>query len=79
MKCKEHGYDIRKQYPMNTILKPIESKGEKHIPEGESEPIASKPFRDADGNESVLIQLCGRFRLDNFEEGYGSYETLRRL
>jgi len=41
-------------------------------------PIIPVPFRDSEGNRSILIQAFGDFVLDGTVGGYGTFETLRR-
>ncbi|MFX0002417.1 MAG: hypothetical protein ACFE9C_09760 [Candidatus Hodarchaeota archaeon] len=42
-------------------------------------PIIPVPFVDHEGNQSILVQSMGSFELNGIKEGYGSFETLRKV
>ncbi len=66
-------------FPIRTELSLKDSEGITYRLVGKPGPIVPVPFRDRSGRESILVQSFGQFGLDARPNGYGSYETLRRL
>lgn len=64
--------------PISSKLELIDASGERYILEGRAGPVIPVPFKDEEGRVSVLAQSFGKFKLDELEGGYGSFETLRR-
>ncbi|MCX8181513.1 MAG: hypothetical protein N3D12_00145 [Candidatus Methanomethyliaceae archaeon] len=64
--------------PISSKLELIDALGNKYILEGRAGPVIPVPFKDEEGNFSVLTQSFGSFKLDGLEGGYGSFETLRK-
>lgn len=65
--------------PISSELEIIDKENNHHTLEGEVGKIIPVPFKDLQGNESVLIQSFGSFKLDGIEQGYGTFETLRKI
>jgi len=65
--------------PISSELELIDSLGDKHTLKANVGPIIPVPFKDNEGNRSILVQSMGTFELDGKAGGYGSFETLRRV
>jgi len=65
--------------PISSELELIDSLGDKHALKANVGPIIPVPFKDSEGNRSILVQSMGTFELDGEVGGYGSFETLRRV
>ena len=65
--------------PISSEIELIDDYGEKHNLKARVGPIIPVPFNDEQGNKSILVQSFGTFELDSISEGYGSFETLRRI
>ena len=65
--------------PVSSKLEIIDNEDNLYILEGKVGKIIPVPFRDTNGNESVLIQSFGKFKLNEIEQGYGTFETLRKI
>jgi len=65
--------------PISSKLEIIDDEDHKYILEGEVGKIIPVPFKNFQGNESVLIQSFGKFKLNETEKGYGTFETLRKI
>ncbi len=66
-------------FPVSSELEIIDLQGEQHYLEARAGSIIPVPFKDEEGNESILIQSFGKFKLDENSKGYGTFETLRRV
>jgi hypothetical protein len=66
-------------FPVRTELGIKDQRGTTYKLTGEPGPIVPVPFTDRSGRESMLVQSFGKFKLNDRTDGYGSYETLRRL
>jgi len=66
-------------FPIRTELELQDKRGTIYNLIGEPGPIVPVPFADRSGIESILVQSFGKFKLNDKSDGYGSYETLRRL
>jgi hypothetical protein len=65
--------------PISSKLEIIDHNGEKHILKAQVGPIIPVPFEDNEGNKSILVQSFGHFELDGLTDGFGTFETLRRV
>ncbi len=65
--------------PSSTELELIDAKGNKHRLLAKPGAMIPLPFEDEKGTKSILVQSFGQFQMDNVRDGYGSYETLRRI
>ena len=65
--------------PISSELEIIDNDGNKHKLEAKVGKIIPVPFKDFQGNQSVLIQSFGKFKLNGTEDGYGTFETLRKI
>ncbi len=65
-------------FPVSSTLEIIDAKNQKYLLKGYPEQIIPVPFKDEQGNKSILIQSFGRFELNENKGGYGTFETLRR-
>ncbi len=65
--------------PISSKLKLVDDYGISHILKARVGPIIPVPFTDREGNRAILVQSMGNFELDGIKEGYGSFETLRRV
>lgn len=65
--------------PISSELELIDHYGEKHNLKADVGPIIPVPFRDEEGNKSILVQSFGSFELDGISNGFGSFETLRKI
>ncbi|MFX1279551.1 MAG: hypothetical protein ACFFA3_09050 [Promethearchaeota archaeon] len=65
--------------PVSSKLEIIDALGDKHQLKAFVGPIIPVPFSDRDGNQSILVQSIGNFELDGIKNGYGTFETLRKL
>ncbi|MBY9003130.1 MAG: hypothetical protein KGD73_04090 [Candidatus Lokiarchaeota archaeon] len=72
-------YDEKGIYPISSELQIIDDLGEDHNLKAEVGPIIPVPFKDEEGNQSILIQSFGKFELDGIQGGYGTFETLRKV
>ncbi len=72
-------YDEQGVYPISSELQIIDNLGEEHNLKANVGPIIPVPFKDEEGNQSILIQSFGRFELDGIKGGYGTFETLRKV
>ena len=77
IKIIKERFDKTGVYPKNSVLEIVDWNGEEHILKGQVGPILPVPFKDEEG-ESTLIQAFGTFELDGISGGYGTFETLRR-
>ena len=66
-------------FPISSELDLIDDLGNSHTLKARVGPIIPVPFIDREGNRSILVQSMGNFELDGIKEGYGSFETLRRV
>ena len=66
-------------FPISSELELIDDLGNNHTLKARVGPIIPIPFKDKEGNRSILVQSMGNFELDGIKEGYGSFETLRRV
>jgi hypothetical protein len=66
-------------FPISSELHIVDEIGKEHRLKAKVGPIIPVPFRDKEGNQSILVQSMGSFELDGIKEGYGSFETLRRI
>jgi hypothetical protein len=65
--------------PVSSELEILDTLGDVHILKAFVGPIIPVPFLDQDGNRSILVQSIGKFELDGRKDGYGSFETLRKM
>ena len=65
--------------PISSELEIIDNEDNHYILEGKVGKIIPVPFKDLKGNESILIQSFGQFKLNGIEGGYGTFETLRKI
>ena len=65
-------------YPISSELELFDYYGESHYLKGKVGPIIPVPFKDELGNQSILVQSFGNFEFDEFKDGYGTFETLRK-
>ncbi len=65
--------------PISSELEIVDFSGVKHILKAKVGPIIPVPFEDKEGNKSILVQSFGSFELDGISNGYGTFETLRRV
>ena len=65
-------------YPISSKLKIIDYLDNRHILYAHVGRIIPIPFKDNEGNQSILIQSFGDFDLDGIK-GYGTFETLRKV
>jgi len=77
IKIIEERFDNTGVYPKSSVLEIVDWNNEKHILKGEVGPILPIPFKDKEG-DSTLIQAFGTFELDGISGGFGTFETLRR-
>ncbi|MHA1688848.1 MAG: DUF7065 domain-containing protein [Promethearchaeota archaeon] len=66
-------------FPISSELEIIDFEDEKYSLEARAGSTIPVPFKDEKGNESILIQSFGKFKLDENTGGYGTFETLRRV
>jgi len=67
-----------KVLPVSSELEIIDFEGEKHLLKAKVGKIIPVPFEDKEGNKSILVQSFGSFELDDYRNGYGTFETLRK-
>ncbi|MHA1106128.1 MAG: DUF7065 domain-containing protein [Promethearchaeota archaeon] len=72
-------YDEQGVYPISSELQIIDNLGEEHNLKANVGSIIPIPFKDEEGNQSILIQSFGKFELDGIKGGYGTFETLRKV
>ncbi len=72
-------YDEQGVYPISSELHIIDNLGEEHNLKAQVGPIIPVPFKDEEGNKSILVQAFGKFELDGIKGGYGTFETLRKV
>jgi len=72
-------YDEQGVYPISSELHIIDNLGEIHNLKAQVGPIIPVPFKDDEGNQSILVQAFGKFELDGIKGGYGTFETLRKV
>ncbi|MHA1669073.1 MAG: DUF7065 domain-containing protein [Promethearchaeota archaeon] len=72
-------FDEQGIYPISSELQILDNLGEEHNLKAKVGPIIPVPFKDKEGNQSILIQSFGQFELDGIKGGYGSFETLRKV
>ena len=72
-------FDKQGVYPISSELQIIDNLGEEHNLKAEVGPIVPVPFKDKEGNQSILIQSFGKFELDGIKGGFGTFETLRKV
>jgi hypothetical protein len=65
--------------PISSELEIIDIEENKYNLKGKVGKIVPVPFKDFQGNKSVLIQSFGQFELNEFKGGYGTFETLRKI
>ena len=65
--------------PISSELELFDNEEKKYILKGEVGRIVPIPFKDFQGNQSVLIQSFGKFNLNGIKGGYGTFETLRKI
>lgn len=65
-------------FPISSELEIIDFNDSKHILHAQAGRTIPLPFKDKEGNESILIQSFGNFELDGRKGGYGTFETLRK-
>jgi hypothetical protein len=65
-------------FPVGSQLEIVDHLGKKHNLRAQVGPIVPVPFKDEEGNQSILIQSFGNFELDGLKGGYGTFETLRK-
>jgi hypothetical protein len=65
-------------FPISSDLDIVDFSGKRHSLKAHVGPIIPVPFRDEQGNQSILIQSFGDFQLDGITGGYGTFETLRK-
>ncbi len=65
-------------YPVSSNLIIIDNNNERHELIAKAGQIIPLPFKDDEGNESILIQSFGSFELDGRKGGHGTFETLRK-
>jgi hypothetical protein len=78
IKVLEHTYRDDGVFPLSTTLQLTDARGDIHTLKASPGRIVPVPFRGNEGNVSILVQSFGRFQLDEVEDGYGSYEVLRK-
>jgi hypothetical protein len=66
-------------FPISSELEIIDNLNNKHLLKANVGSIIPIPFRDAKGDQSILIQSIGKFELDGIKGGYGTFETLRKV
>jgi hypothetical protein len=66
-------------FPVSSKLELIDESNQTHLLESRAGPVVPVPFTDKEGNLSILAQSFGTFTLDGVADGYGSFETLRRI
>jgi len=66
-------------FPVSSKLELIDGSNQTHFLESQAGPVVPVPFTDKEGNLSILAQSFGRFTLDGVADGYGYFETLRRI
>ena len=64
--------------PIDSKLKLEDYNGQQYLLKAETGPIIPIPFEDKEGHQSVLVQSFGKFKLDDIQGGYGTFETLRK-
>jgi hypothetical protein len=72
-------FELNGILPVSSELEIIDIEGHEHLLKGKVGSIVPVPFKDFQGNKSVLIQSFGEFELNGFKGGYGSFETLRKI
>jgi len=65
--------------PICSELELVDNEGNYYTLQGRVGKIIPVPFKDLQGNKSVLIQSFGEFKLNGIEGGYGTFETLRKI
>jgi hypothetical protein len=65
--------------PISSELEIVDFSGETHILKARVGSIIPVPFKDKGGNKAILVQSFGSFELDGISEGYGTFETLRKV
>ncbi|MFO7794836.1 MAG: DUF7065 domain-containing protein [Promethearchaeati archaeon] len=65
--------------PVSSKLELIDNQNITHILKAEVGPIIPVPFQDKNNQQSILVQSFGQFQLDERTDGYGTFETLRRV
>lgn len=66
-------------FPISSELEIVDLSGDKHTLKAQVGNIVPIPFEDGEGNKSILIQSFGSFELDGISDGYGTFETLRKV
>jgi len=66
-------------FPISSELELIDALNDKHILKARVRSIIPVPFQDNEGNQSILIQSFADYQLDDNKNGYGSFETLRKV
>ena len=66
-------------FPVSSELRIVDALGESHQLKAYVGPIIPVPFLDNEGNKSILVQSLGTFELDGIKDGYGTFETLRKV
>jgi len=66
-------------FPVSSKLELIDGANKTHLLKSQAGPVVPVPFTDKEGNLSILAQSFGAFTLDGVADGYGSFETLRRV
>lgn len=66
-------------FPVSSKLELIDGANQTHLLEGQAGPVVPVPFTDKEDNLSILAQSFGTFTLDGVADGYGSFETLRKI
>ncbi len=75
----EQSFESDGIFPKTSLLEITDWNDEKHSLKGSVGSILPIPFKDPDGNKSVLIQAFGEYELDGISGGYGTFETLRKI
>ena len=66
-------------FPVSSELEIVDILGDVHHLKASVGPIIPVPFLDSKGSQSILIQSFGKFELDGIKDGYGTFETLRKV
>ena len=66
-------------FPISSKLELIDYNENLHVLNEKVGSIIPVPFKDNEGNQSILIQSIGDFELDGIKGGYGTFETWRKI
>jgi len=66
-------------FPISSKLEITDGQGKIHLLKGEAEAGIPIPFVDEKGKQAILTQAFGKFELDGVSNGYGTFETLRKV